>query len=75
MSLLLIASYVASLAVISTYLGLALGWSALRFHWANAIGCVPIIAFSVSVGAYPSAVLSLFFGLVGLVAIVTGVDE
>jgi len=75
MNILLITAMLASLAIVSTYLGLALGWSARLFHWANAVCCVPIIALNISVGAYPSALLSFFFGAVGVVALTTGVDE
>lgn len=38
-------------------------------HWANVVGSVMLVAFSVSVAVWPNVVLSTFFGATGVAGI------
>lgn len=71
--ILTVLGYLANAWVIVTYSVLTLtGRHARAFHAANAIGCVPVIAGEVLVGAYVPLVLTAFFGVMGWVGLLKG---
>lgn len=57
--------YLADACVLATYFFLARTGRPRAFHWANAIGCVPIIIGEVALGAYVPLVLTVTFGVLG----------
>jgi hypothetical protein len=58
-------SYTADLAIIGTYFLLARTGKVRAFHWANALGCFPLLAGEVIVRAWPVFPVTAFFGLAG----------
>lgn len=61
--------YCADLWIVATYLLLARTGRERPFHWANAVGCVPIIATEVAVGAWVPLVLTVAFGAFGWIGV------
>lgn len=57
--------YIADAWILATYAILARGGAERPFHWANAIGCVPIIIGELILGAYVPMVLTIAFGAIG----------
>ena len=63
---------VASVATVLIYLGAARAVLPLRvFHAVNAVGAVPIGASAYVLGAYPSLLLTVAFGISGLVGLLS----
>lgn len=62
-------AYLADVAICFTYLRLARTERARPFHWANAVGCVPIIVTELLLHAYAPLILTAFFGAVGIVGL------
>lgn len=62
-------AYLADVAICITYFALARSGKARPFHWANAIGCVPIIVTELVLHAYAPLILTAFFGAVGIVGL------
>lgn len=58
-------AYLADASILATYYLTTRGRSIRWFHWANAIGCFPIIATEIVVGAWPALVLTAAFGAIG----------
>lgn len=59
-------AYGASVAIAVTYLAvIARRVPIVAFHWANALGCFPIIASEIADGAGPPLILTVLFGLAG----------
>lgn len=58
--------FVADLWILGTYALLARTGRALPFHWANAIGSVPIVFGEIVLGAYVPLVLTATFGVIGV---------
>jgi len=75
MTALLVAGYVADVAILGTYLLLSRTGRARPFHAANAIGCLPIIAIEVITGAWPALVLTASFGLIGVTGLLSSRPE
>lgn len=63
-------AYLADVAVLGTYAMVARGGSVRPFHWANALGCFPIIGVEIVAGAWPPLVLTATFGALGWVGVV-----
>lgn len=57
--------YAADGAILSTYWYLSATGKALRFHLANALGCIPLIAIEVHQAAWPVLPLTAAFGVIG----------
>lgn len=55
--------------VLVTYAVMARTGRERPFHWANALGCVPLIALNVLAGVWPAVVLNVTFGLLGWAAL------
>lgn len=59
-------AYIADAWILGTYALMSWRGRFTRwFHLANAIGCAPIIAIEVAVGAWPALVLTASFGALG----------
>lgn len=59
-------AYMADAIILFTYFAAALKRLPLRwFHWANALGCIPIIITEAAVGAWPALILTAAFGAAG----------
>lgn len=69
MTIVTLAGYLADAWVLTTYAILARTSRALAFHWANAIGCVPIILGELALRAYVPLVLTSVFGALGWVGV------
>lgn len=67
-------AYAADAAVLGAYALTARGRPVRWFHWANAIGCFPIIASEIVVGAWPALILTAAFGAVGWLGVLSRVD-
>lgn len=66
-------AYVADAAILGTYAASVRDASRVRwFHWANAIGAVPIVAVEIVVAAWPPLVLTVAFGLIGCAGVLRG---
>lgn len=59
------AAYVASALIVVAYLRLASTGASRAFHWANALGCMPIHVSEAATHARPAMVLTSFFGAAG----------
>lgn len=57
--------YIADAWILAMYAILARGGAERPFHWANAIGCLPIIIGELILGAYVPMVLTVAFGAIG----------
>lgn len=62
-------AYAASASVLVAYWFMARGGSVVPFHWANALGSIPIFAVGLRTGAYPTLVLTGAFGVLGWVGL------
>lgn len=58
-------AYLADAVILVTYFLTTKSRPVRWFHWANAIGCVPIIATEVIASAWPPLVLTAAFGAIG----------
>lgn len=72
MTPLLALAYAADGAVVATYLSLVRTGRARAFHWANALGCLPLIAVEIGAHAFAPLVLTAFFGLGGWYGVLKG---
>lgn len=61
--------YLADAWILGAYAMLARKGRAAPFHWANALGCLPIIATELAVDAYVPMVLTATFGVIGWLGI------
>ena len=61
-------AYLADAFILLTY-GLTLRGHVRPFHWANALGCVPLIAVEVTTGAWPVLPLTASFGVIGWIGV------
>lgn len=59
----------ANVWILATYALLARTGRERPFHWANAIGCLPLLAVELVTGAWSIVPLSLTFGVLGLVGV------
>lgn len=64
--------YIATVWILTTYAVLVRCSNPRPFHWANAVGCVPLIVGEIAVGAGPPLVLTTAFGVVGWVGVLRG---
>jgi hypothetical protein len=62
-------AYVADVWVIGTYVAMVAGRSVRAFHWANAVGAIPIAVTEVAVGAWQALVLTMAFGIAGAIGV------
>lgn len=60
-----IVAYLADVAILVAHFLTTRGRPVRWFHWANAIGCFPVIGSEVVVGAWPPLVLTASFGVIG----------
>lgn len=68
--ILLALAYVADAFILSTY-GLAVFTGVARpFHWANAIGGIPLLAVEILTGAWPVVPLTATFTVLGWVGVI-----
>lgn len=63
---------VADFAILGTYARVSVGRSVRPFHWANAIGAVPVVALEVLTGAWAVIPLTATFGLLGVTGLLKG---
>lgn len=68
-------AYLADAWILGTYLYAATRGRQRPFHWANAIGCLPILAVEVVASAWPAFVLTLAFGFIGCVGVVNDLSR
>lgn len=71
MSWLNLVAYVSDAFVLGTYALLARTGRALPFHWANALGAVPLLVVEVTTEAWPVVPLTLTFCVLGWVGVIT----
>lgn len=65
-------AYAADAAILGTYAVMASGRrSPFPFHCANAIGAPPIVATEIAARAWPALVLTVAFGCIGWVGMLT----
>lgn len=64
-------AYFADACILLTYFLAAKTGSARSFHWANAIGCLPIIATEFLSHAWAALILTSSFGLIGAFGVVS----
>ena len=62
--------YLADAWIVGTYLLVQRGHPLSWMNYANAIGCIPIIAVELLTHAYPPLVITAAFGIAGLYGIV-----
>lgn len=72
MNVIALAAYVADAAILATYAATARGRNVRLFHWANGIGCAPIIATEVAAQAWPALILTAAFGAIGWAGVIGG---
>lgn len=70
MSALSVLAYCADAAVLATYWHLARTGSARPFHWANAIGFVPLAVVEIVGHIYPPLILTVAFGVIGIAGLI-----
>ena len=58
--------------VLGTYALMARTGRARPFHWANALGCFPLIVLNASAGLWFAVVLNGTFGVLGWLALKNG---
>lgn len=63
-------AYLADAVILGSYGFLARTGRSRPFHWANAVGCVPLLAVEVVAHAWPPLVLTAAFGAIGLAGLV-----
>lgn len=59
--------YAADVAILGTYAWLTHRGSARPFHWANALGCVPLLVAEVGARLWQVVVITGTFGALGAV--------
>ena len=69
MTPLALVTYLADAVILLTY-GLTLRGHVRPFHWANALGCIPLIAVEVTTGAWPVLPLTAVFGVIGWIGVI-----
>lgn len=69
--MLLALGIVADVFILSTYALLSFTGNARAFHWANALGCVPLLVAEVRVGLWQVVVITGTFGVLGWVGVWT----
>lgn len=67
-----LAAYAADAGILATYAATTRGGSVHWFHWANALGCLPIIATEVAVKAWAPLILTAVFGALGWYGVLSG---
>ncbi len=63
-------AWVATVSVLAAYWRLGRTGNALPYHRVNVAGAVVLGAFNASLGAWPSVVLNVAYGLIALAALV-----
>lgn len=58
-------AFVTDAVILTTYFLMARGRPALWFHWANALGCIPLLVVEATSHAWPVMPLTAAFGLIG----------
>lgn len=72
MTLLEFVAYLADAWILAAYARSVIRQDARPFHWANAVGCLPIIGVEVITEAWPALVLTAFFGVIGIAGLLHG---
>lgn len=62
-------AYLADAWILATYALTTRRRPVRWFHWANAVGCAPILAVEAVAGAWPPLVLTAAFGAIGCVGL------
>ncbi len=63
-------AYVTDLFILVSYYLFVTRNSARLFNWANAVGAIPLIGVEVAAHTYPPMVLTVAFGLIGVLGLV-----
>lgn len=58
-------AYLADVAILAAYAYLARTGRPRPFHWANALGAIPLLGVEIATGALPVIPLTLTFGVLG----------
>jgi len=66
-----VVAYAADAAILGTYAFMAVRGRPTPFHWANALGAVPLIAVEISAHAWPVVPVTASFGLIGWYGVLT----
>jgi hypothetical protein len=64
--------FVADAWVIVAYAYLVRTMRVRPFHWANAVGCLPILGTEIVVRAWAPLILTVFFGALGWYGLIKG---
>ena len=62
-------AYLASATVLFTYFRSTRGGTIRAFHWANFLGCFPLIMVEFERQTYPPMVLTIAFGIIGFLGL------
>ena len=65
-------AYLADAVLISAYWWLVRGHSERPYHWANALGAVPLLAVEITARAWPLVPITGMFGVVGWIGVLSG---
>lgn len=66
-----IIAYAATVGVLATYALSVIRQDPSIFAWGNAVGFVPLVVANLIVGAYWGAIISLTFGAIALLSLLT----
>lgn len=70
-----IAGWIGSILAVSSYAA-AIKWNRpILFHTGNVIGSILLAAYEISIGAWPTLILSIAFGTIGVVGVVRSSAE
>lgn len=62
-------AYIADVWILATYAATVRGGHVRPFHWANAIGSIPILAVETIGRVWPAFILTFTFGLIGWIGV------
>jgi hypothetical protein len=68
--MLVLISYIATAAVLISYAYMVKTENIKQFNWINFISATPLVALAIMSGAIPNAIISAFFGVVGLYGVI-----
>lgn len=73
--ILLIISYIATAIIIFSYAYMVKTKNVNQFNWVNFLTAAPLVILAIIAGAIPNAIISGFFGLVGLYGIIESYND
>ncbi len=62
-------AWVADVAILGSYYLFTTRGYERPFHWANALGCIPLLAVEVTAGAWQVVPVTAAFGVIGWVGV------